>query len=147
MKKLITLLALAGIISIAMAQDNIATLRDYTLNDEPVPPAFGKVENKDIRRTRAYPMQPPTIPHDIRDYRIDLNSNKCLFCHSRNKAEEMGAPMVSVTHYMDREGQFLSQVSPRRYFCVQCHVPLEDVPTLVDNEFVDADHVIKQQKK
>ena len=27
------------------------------------------------------------------------------------------APMVSITHFMDRDGQFLASVSPRRFFC------------------------------
>ena len=40
---------------------------------------------------------------------------------------ESQAPMVSITHFMDRDGQFLASVSPRRYFCTQCHVPQHDV--------------------
>jgi cytochrome c-type protein NapB len=31
--------------------------------------------------------------------------------------------MVSITHFMDRDGQFLASVSPRRFFCTECHVP------------------------
>ena len=30
------------------------------------PPRIAKVDNNDIKRKRAYPMQPPTIPHKIR---------------------------------------------------------------------------------
>ncbi len=51
--------------------------------------------------------------------------------------------MISVTHFMDREGQVLSSVTPRRYFCNQCHVPQLDAKPLVGNDFVDADAVIK----
>jgi nitrate reductase cytochrome c-type subunit len=32
--------------------------------------------------------------------------------------------MVSITHFMDRDGQFLASVSPRRFFektCIDCH--------------------------
>ena len=43
--------------------------------------------------------------------------------------------MVSVTHYMDRDGNFLADVSPRRYFCEQCHVVQTDANPLLANEF------------
>ncbi|MBT3288836.1 MAG: hypothetical protein HN380_15920, partial [Victivallales bacterium] len=46
------------------------------------------------------------------------------------------APMVSVTHFMDRDGQVLSSVTPRRYFCNQCHVPQLEVKPLVANDFI-----------
>ena len=45
--------------------------------------------------------------------------------------------MISVTHYMTREGQMLADVSPRRYFCTACHVPQADTAPLVDNTFND----------
>jgi cytochrome c-type protein NapB len=38
---------------------------------------------------------------------------------------------VSVSHYMDRDGNFLAEISPRRYFCEQCHVPQVDAKPLV----------------
>ena len=41
--------------------------------------------------------------------------------------------MISVTHYMTREGQMIADVSPRRYFCTACHVPQADVQPLVEN--------------
>lgn len=103
-------------------------------------------ENKDLRRMRAYPMQPPTIPHKIDDYQLDLNANKCMSCHARGRSEETQAPMVSVTHYQDRDGNFLAELSPRRYFCTQCHVPQTDAKPLVGNNFIDIDHLIRQQR-
>ncbi len=69
-----------------------------------------------------YVYQPPLVPHTIRNYEVSLNANKCLACHSWKNANEMGATKISVTHYQTREGQVLSDVSPRRYFCLQCHV-------------------------
>jgi cytochrome c-type protein NapB len=45
--------------------------------------------------------------------------------------------MISVTHYMTREGQMLADVSPRRYFCTACHVPQADTTPLVGNSFTD----------
>ncbi len=106
-------------------------------------PALIDEENKDIRRERNYPEQPPTIPHAIRGYQVDKNGNKCLSCHSRANSAKSQAPMVSITHYMDRDGQALAAVSPRRYFCNQCHVPQKDVKPLVENQFRTIDQVLQ----
>ncbi|EAS44494.1 nitrate reductase cytochrome c-type subunit; periplasmic nitrate reductase electron transfer subunit [Photobacterium profundum] len=86
-----------------------------------------------------YVYQPPLIPHTIRNYEVSLNANKCLACHSWKNAKEMGATKISVTHYETREGQVLSDVSPRRYFCQQCHVPQADAKPLVGNDFQRVD--------
>ena len=88
-------------------------------------------------------MQPPTIPHKVNGYQVDLKVNKCLSCHSRKLTENSQAPMVSVTHYMDREGNFLADVSPRRYFCEQCHVIQSDAQPLIRNDFVDIDQLLQ----
>ena len=93
-----------------LAEETIATLRSADITVEPDAPRLGNEENKDIKRERNYPMQPPTIPHKIAGYPVDLNSNKCLACHSRRQVEDSQAPMVSVTHYMDRDGNFLAEV-------------------------------------
>jgi cytochrome c-type protein NapB len=91
----------------------------------------------DVRKMRAFPDQPPVIPHSIEGYQLSVNTNRCLSCHRREFTLGSGAPMISVTHYMDRDGQMLADVSPRRYFCTACHVPQADVRPLVDNNFVD----------
>ena len=85
--------------------------------DESKPPPLGTPENKDVRRERTYTMQPPTIPHKIDNYQVDKNVNMCLTCHSRGRAASTQAVAVSVSHYMDRDGNFLAGVSARRYFC------------------------------
>jgi len=91
----------------------------------------------DIRKMRAYPDQPPVIPHSIEGYQLSVNTNRCLSCHKREFTEGSGAPMISVTHYMTREGQMIADVSPRRYFCTACHVPQANVQPLVENLFKD----------
>jgi nitrate reductase (cytochrome), electron transfer subunit len=53
--------------------------------------------------------------------------------------------MVSITHFMDRDGQFLAAVSPRRYFCNQRHVPQHEVEPLVGNDFVDIDTILTRE--
>lgn len=137
---------LAGLCATALAQ-NIATTRDAALDVELDPPKIASVENKDIKRKRAYPMQPPTIPHKIDQYQVDLNANKCMSCHSRGRIEDSQAPMVSVTHYMDRDGNFLADISARRYFCNQCHVVQKDVKMTVENEFIDIDELLRADRK
>ena len=102
-------------------------------------------ENKDIKRERNYPDQPPTIPHAIRGYQVDKNGNKCLTCHSRAGSARTQAPMISITHYMDRDGQPLAAVSPRRYFCTQCHVPQKEVKPLVGNDFRTIDQLLQDE--
>jgi cytochrome c-type protein NapB len=103
----------------------------------PAAPPFAKPITDDVRRMRAYPEQPPVIPHAIQGYQLTLTANRCLSCHRRQFVEGSGAPMISVTHFMDRDGQMLADVSPRRYFCLQCHVSQTDAKPLVDNTFVD----------
>ncbi len=91
----------------------------------------------DVRKMRAYPDQPPVIPHSIEGYQLSVNTNRCLSCHKREFTQDSGAPMISVTHYMTRDGQMVADVSPRRYFCTACHVPQADVKPLVQNTFKD----------
>jgi len=124
-----------------------AMRRGAPLTTEPAAAPMARVQNADIRRKRNFPEQPPTIPHSIDGYQMDRNSNRCLLCHSRQGAEAFQAPMVSVTHFMDRDGQVLAQISARRYFCNQCHVVQTDVDLLVGNSFVDVDDVIKPESE
>ena len=135
------LIGLAGVS--VVANDNIATLRGGAINEEAKAPRIAKVENNDIKRKRAYPMQPPTIPHKIDGYQVDLRVNRCMTCHSRRLTQATQAPMVSVTHYMDRDGNFLADVSPRRYFCQQCHVVQTEANPLLENQFVDIDDLLR----
>ncbi len=132
----------------AFAQDQVATLRSGTpLAENAEPPAIAKVVNSDLRQVRNYPEQPPLIPHKIDGYQIDLNANQCLQCHSRTAIEVSQAPMVSITHFMSRDNQFLASVTPRRYFCNQCHVVQVEAKALVENGFVDIDSVLEYVKQ
>ncbi|MGX9462338.1 nitrate reductase cytochrome c-type subunit [Shewanella sp. A14] len=145
--KLLSIIALLGISVSVMAasvpEEKIDTLRLAPINVEPTPPAMQAVINTDVKQVRNYPMQPPVIPHKIDGYQIDLKVNKCIQCHARTSTGHSQAPMVSVTHYMDRDNNFLAELSPRRYFCTQCHAPQLDAKLLVENDFVDIDHLIK----
>lgn len=145
MRVIIFAVVILGISLGALAQEGeLDALRgNVPLLEERTPEPLYPVENTDRRRIRAYPMQPPTIPHQIDNYQVDLNANRCMSCHSRDQVARSQAPMVSVTHYMDRDGNFLAELSPRRYFCNQCHVPQTSAPLPVENDFLDIDEILR----
>ena len=87
---------------------------------------------------RNFQKQPPLIPHSIKGYNITQNFNKCMDCHSKDRAEETGATKVAKSHYLDREDKKQTNISPRRYFCMQCHVPQFDAKPLVANTYKPA---------
>jgi cytochrome c-type protein NapB len=131
---------LAAASSSLLAQTVSSGLRGSTpLNEEGPAAPMTPQRNTAERETRNYPEQPPVIPHSIDGYQIDINGNKCLSCHARARTGESQAPMVSITHFMDRDGQFLASVSPRRFFCTECHVPQHVVTPPVTNDFIDID--------
>jgi nitrate reductase (cytochrome), electron transfer subunit len=99
--------------------------------------AFARPITDDKRVMRNYPEQPPVIPHSIDNYQLTVRANRCLDCHRRQYTEGSGAPMISITHFMDRDGQVLADVTPRRYFCTACHVTQTDARPLVPNTFQD----------
>ncbi|WP_445947270.1 nitrate reductase cytochrome c-type subunit, partial [Shewanella sp.] len=111
-----------SVLATSVPEDQIDTLRLAPINVEVTPPLMQKVLNTDLKQVRNYPMQPPLIPHKTDGYQLDLKVNKCMQCHARNSTGHSQAPMVSVTHYMDRDNNFLAELSPRRYNCTQCHV-------------------------
>ncbi len=138
---------LAAMSTSLLAQTVNSNLRGPTpLNEEGPAAAMTPQRNTAEKETRSYPEQPPVIPHTSEGYQIDMNGNKCLSCHARARTAESLAPMVSITHFMDRDGQFLASVSPRRYFCTSCHVPQHVVKPPVSNDFVDIDSLLSLAK-
>ncbi len=127
-----TFLTLAGT-GLAQESGGVTSLRGAGV-DEPV--AVEPVFKQDTMRfTREYRQQPPLIPHSIDQYQIDLRANQCLTCHDWTNAGDRGAPTLSMTHYLDRNGRELDQIAGTRWFCNQCHVPQVDAPELVENTF------------
>ena len=135
-----TLIALAS--NIAIAQTFSALRGPTPLDQEGKPDPMTPQQNTSEREARNYPEQPPLIPHSIEGYEVSINANKCLSCHARTRVGVSQAPMISITHFADRDGQFLATVSPRRYFCTQCHVPQHDVRVPIENDFVDIDTLL-----
>jgi len=141
-----TLMAQEGV-SLSTGKSIAILMGSAPMDQNASAPRIPQTEETDRRRARNYPEQPPIIPHKIDGYQLDMNGNQCLSCHARGRVEESGAPMVSVTHFMDRDGQALATVSPRRYFCNQCHVVQARVPALINNTFVDVDTLLSIQNQ
>ena len=136
------LLALAA--ALAWAEPLVDAMRGATpILEATQPPRLSNWVNDDNRMPRNFAQQPPVIPHRVDGYQIDKNFNKCLDCHARGKTEFSQAVPVSETHYIDRSGKVLAQVSTRRYFCMQCHVAQDPVSPLVGNSFRDLDSVVR----
>jgi cytochrome c-type protein NapB len=143
--KILTLLMIAASLAISInviasqevvTKGGLDTIRGITkINETKSAEALKRVIKDKNPIKRNYVHQPPVVPHQIRGYRVTKDSNKCLTCHGWKYARETGATKISLTHFETRDGKTLSEVSPRRYFCSQCHVTQADAPELVDNTF------------
>jgi|SRR5215467_500720 len=140
--RLAAVIALALASTFAAAQTFSALRGSVPLDQEGPPPMMTPEQNTPEQEPRNYPEQPPLIPHSTEGYEVSIRGNKCLSCHARARVRESQAPMISITHFADRDGQFLASVSPRRYFCTECHVPQHDVRAPVANGFVDIDTLL-----
>jgi nitrate reductase (cytochrome), electron transfer subunit len=140
--RLAAVIALALASTFAAAQTFSALRGSVPLDQEGAPPMMTPEQNTPEQEPRSYPEQPPLIPHSTEGYEVSIRGNKCLSCHARARVRESQAPMISITHFADRDGQFLASVSPRRYFCTECHVPQHDVRSPVANGFVDIDTLL-----
>jgi len=132
---MVVLLAAIGF-SIQSIAETVSSLRGVADIDQdsaaPVAKKYAK-DNEPI--ARDYVQQPPLIPHKIKNYRINLKSNKCMSCHSWSNYREANATKISQTHFESRDKNVLANVSARRYFCTQCHVPQVNAQPLVENRF------------
>ncbi|WP_216636470.1 nitrate reductase cytochrome c-type subunit [Endozoicomonas ascidiicola] len=117
----------------------IDSLRSIDLSTEAPAEVLKKRIDNDEPFHRDFVQQPPLIPHDIRGYTVNKNVNTCLQCHSWKNASKWGATRISVTHFYDRDGIQRADVSPNRYFCLQCHVPQADSEPLKKNNFEPVD--------
>jgi cytochrome c-type protein NapB len=135
---LILAAALLGVTGTALAE-HVAGLRGAAIEEDAAAPDL-KTYNKDEQPIdRDYLQQPPLIPHKVEGYRVTINHNKCLSCHSWQNYRAKGATKISQTHFESRDGAVMSNVSARRYFCLQCHVPQVNAQPLVENTFEPVD--------
>lgn len=126
-----------GSIQAAPAADAVSLLglRGGTPLTQDNPPGNFRQERDHAPADRDFVQQPPLIPHTVDGYQVTRNFNKCMDCHAWQRTGKTGAVKISVTHFRDRGGVELDSVSPRRYFCNQCHVPQTDARPLVRNTY------------
>ena len=138
MKKLtmtVVLLAAVGI-SMQAISETVSSLRGASdIEQDSSAPAAKRYAKDNEPIARDYVQQPPLIPHKTTNYRINLKSNKCMSCHSWSNYREADATKISQTHFESRDKNVLANVSARRYFCTQCHVPQVNAKPLVENAF------------
>jgi cytochrome c-type protein NapB len=123
----------------AQMAGEVNSLRGETeIPDENPVPVIERQDTQSGSFERAYRQQPPLIPHKIQSYQITRTVNQCIQCHDWPYNVDQGAPKISETHYFNRDGVALDQVSSNRWFCTQCHVPQSDAKELVRNDFKSA---------
>lgn len=138
MKRLLTMIVLAtGLLSGVVFAQEINEIGVVSIQKNSKANLYSP-ERDSTGIPRNYEKQPPLIPHSVMGYEISQNFNKCMDCHSKDRAKETGAKKVGESHYLTREGAQLGNISPRRYFCMQCHVPQFDAKPLVENTFKPA---------
>ena len=139
---IMSLAIMAGMIGLNMmaSAEQVKSLRgDVTLEETSLAPTVKHYQKDEEPIARDYLQQPPLIPHKITEYKITLKHNKCLSCHSWKNYKSRGATKISQTHFENRDGAVMSNVSARRYFCTQCHVPQVEANPLVENDFEPVD--------
>ncbi len=120
----------------ASAVAEVQSLRGATaIEDRSNGVVIKQVQHDQVPIERDYVSQPPLIPHKIEGYDVNLKFNKCLSCHSWKNYRKAKATKISQTHFEDRDANVLANISARRYFCTQCHVPQMEAQPLVENEF------------
>ena len=137
LKSLFIITLILGIgLSLQARATEVSSLRGpIELDQDSKAPEMKKYPKDGEPIARDYIQQPPLVPHSIARYKINLKSNKCLSCHSWKNYRQYGATKISQTHFEDRDDNVLANVSARRYFCTQCHVPQTNAKPLVENEF------------
>ena len=135
-------LAAVLVVPVAQSQQQVKSLRGaIQLDADSAQPAVKSWRADRPPIVREYVHQPPLIPHSIDGYKINKKFNKCLTCHSWANYRDTGAVKISHTHFSDRDGNDLANVSARRYFCTQCHVPQVDTEPLVENSFAPVEAI------
>lgn len=136
-KKISTILVLLASTTVSMQSiSEVSSLRgSKDLDQDSSVPEHKRYAKDGEPIERDYVQQPPLIPHKVSGYRVNLKSNKCMSCHSWNNYREAGATKISQTHFEDRDKHVLANISARRYFCTQCHVPQVNAQPLVENKF------------
>lgn len=139
MKKRMAVTILITALFSTLSLANVVSLRgNQEVGAENKVPTLKPVPKNQTRFALNYVNQPPMIPHAVDGYQMNQSNNACLDCHGVENYRKTGAVRVSPTHYLDRDNKLLADVAPRRYFCLQCHVPQAQAEPLVENNFKPA---------
>lgn len=138
---ILTLALLLGAASAWAADAPVVSMRGADVAaEDPAPDVkeyAGKRPGMQQKVARTFAQQPPVIPHAVANFDdINLEENQCLDCHGPAKYKEKKSPKIGDSHFRDRDGNKLTDVSALRHNCTQCHVPQTDAPPLVENTFV-----------
>jgi cytochrome c-type protein NapB len=131
-------MVLAGGAGAAEKEPAVKLLRGATPVPDTTASGIYRMERHDRAIPRGHAWQPPLIPHNVKGYQITKDVNMCMVCHNPKRGPEVGATVVGNSHYFDRDGVPQTNISARRYFCLQCHVPQFDAEPLVGNTFTGA---------
>ena len=82
-----------------------------------------------------YVNQPPMIPHSVEGYQVTTNTNRCLQCHGVESYRTTARRALVLLTLWTATAKWGAEVAPRRYFCLQCHVPQADTAPIVGNTF------------
>ena len=138
--KLLTLLALFLLVAVSSTVNSeVQSLRGDAIENDSAAAEVKPYFKDRPPIVRDYLQQPPLVPHKVEGYLVNMKHNKCLGCHSWQNYKKHNATKISQTHFESRGGAVMSNVSPRRYFCQQCHVPQADARPLVENTFSPVD--------
>ncbi|TYG34443.1 nitrate reductase cytochrome c-type subunit [Lonepinella koalarum] len=118
-----------------MSSNHIGSIDQLEQIPEKVAPAYTNPLKDAGNIPTTFLFQPPLVPHSIRGLQVTKNANQCLACHSPEVSPTTGAPRVPESHFQDRDGNPTGETSPRRYFCLQCHVQQTEVNPIIQNKF------------
>lgn len=135
MRKYLALIfaAVAGVAVADTQEPAVASSINSTV--ESIAPAYHNMPKDMGNIPTTFPHQPPLVPHSVRGLQVTKNTNQCLGCHAIEPSKTTGAPRLPESHFMDRDGKRVASESPRRYFCLQCHVQQADISPIIQNKF------------
>jgi cytochrome c-type protein NapB len=151
MKKLVILLSFLtlcclAVVGYASSQEGVPDeeigLSKASVFEAPTPPSdqkSGAWPGQNALLPRGNPVGPPPIPHIV-DVFLPMTQgrNPCMGCHQTDRKIEGGPVPIPESHYIDYRrdpGQKQDAPDAARYNCLSCHVPQNDAPPLVENEF------------